>query len=186
MPFESDSGSKREASWRAGQLVRSSTQTRAWQSVPLTRYVRNSACLGTMSPAMPKRKDHAKLIVVDLDTQTMKAYEGGEVIFDFHCVTGSKDHPTDPGHYRVLYRDKNRVSAKYHVPMHWALFFTHDGKAFHQYHGAVPLSIVRTLKEHVTDYLGSHGCVRLVEKDAKALYEWADTRTKVHVEGRLT
>jgi lipoprotein-anchoring transpeptidase ErfK/SrfK len=132
------------------------------------------------------REGHAKRIVVSLDSQTLKAYEGAKEIFAFDCVTGSKDHPTLAGHFRVLSRDKDHVSHTYHVPMHWALFFTQDGKAIHQYHGLVPLAVVRALKEHVTDYLGSHGCVRLVEQNAKALYEWADYATAVHVEGRLT
>jgi lipoprotein-anchoring transpeptidase ErfK/SrfK len=135
---------------------------------------------------MANRKTHASRIAVDLDSQTLKAYEGGTVVFSFDCVTGSKDHPTEPGHYRILRKDPNHVSHAYNVPMHWAMFFTADGKAIHQYHGMVPLSAVRALKEHVTDYLGSHGCVRLVETDAKAPYEWTDYSTAIHIQGRLT
>jgi lipoprotein-anchoring transpeptidase ErfK/SrfK len=141
---------------------------------------------GTDVAVMAKRSNHPKRIAVDLSSQTLKAYEGADVMFSFDCVTGSKDHPTDPGHFRILHKSPNHVSQAYGVPMHWAMFFTTDGKAIHQYHGMVPLSVVRTLKEHVTDYLGSHGCVRLVESDAKALFEWADYATAVHVEGQLT
>lgn len=128
----------------------------------------------------------AKRIAVNLESQTIQAYEGEVIVFAFDCVTGSKDHPTEPGHFRVLDKSPNHVSRKYGVPMHYSLFFTRDGKALHQYHGVVPLEIVRLLKEHVTDYLGSHGCVRLVEHDAKALYDWAECGTSVHVEGHLT
>jgi membrane carboxypeptidase/penicillin-binding protein len=74
----------------------------------------------------------------------------------------------------------------YGVPMHYALFFTTDGKAFHQYHGLMPLSVVRAFKEAVTDYVGSHGCVRLTEQDARALLQWADLRTHVIISGKLT
>ena len=65
--------------------------------------------------------------------------------------------------------------------MNYAMFFTADGKAIHQYHGALPVSTVRFLKSKVSDYLGSHGCVRLAEDDAKALFEWAPIGTVVEV-----
>ena len=86
--------------------------------------------------------------------------------------------------------------------MDYAMFFTTDGKAVHQYHGVVPLSasisvtavskearpgevvplsVVRTLKSKVSDYMGSHGCVRLTEDNARALYEWTPVGTQVRV-----
>jgi lipoprotein-anchoring transpeptidase ErfK/SrfK len=136
--------------------------------------------------AMSKRKNHAKQIVVDLDSQTLQTFEGGTRVLSFECVTGSKDHPTEPGQYRILRKSPNHVSHAYNVPMHWAMFFTTDGKAFHQYHGMVPLSVVRGFKEHVTDHLGSHGCVRLTEANAKTLYDWADYKTSVIIKGQLT
>jgi lipoprotein-anchoring transpeptidase ErfK/SrfK len=134
---------------------------------------------------MSSRK-YAKRIVVDLDTQTLKAYEGADVVFAFDCVTGDKNHPTDAGTFHVFQKDKNHISHAYNVPMHYAMFFTHDGKALHQYHGLVPLAIVRALKESVTDYLGSHGCVRMTEADAKVLFDWTPVGTAVQIQGRLT
>lgn len=65
--------------------------------------------------------------------------------------------------------------------MHYAMFFTRDGKAIHQYHGVVPLFAVRLLKENISDWFGSHGCVRLSEEDARALFEWAPVQTTVRV-----
>ncbi|KMQ83588.1 hypothetical protein RF55_19591 [Lasius niger] len=47
-------------------------------------------------------------------------------------------------------------------------------KALHQYHGLVPLSVVRTARSGASDWFGSHGCVRLAEADAKVMYGWAD------------
>jgi lipoprotein-anchoring transpeptidase ErfK/SrfK len=60
------------------------------------------------------------------------------------------------------------------------MFFSADGKAIHQYHGLVPLSVVRAAKS-ASDWFGSHGCVRLTEADAKALFEWTPEMTKVVV-----
>jgi hypothetical protein len=54
-------------------------------------------------------------------------------------------------------------------------------KALHQYHGLMPLSMVRMARSNVSDWFGSHGCVRLVQADAKALYDWAPVGTTVQV-----
>ncbi|SDD89660.1 L,D-transpeptidase catalytic domain [Massilia sp. PDC64] len=58
---------------------------------------------------------------------------------------------------------------------------TADGNALHQYHGAVPLTVIRTFRGRVTEWFGSHGCVRLCEDDARALFEWAPLGTVVEM-----
>jgi lipoprotein-anchoring transpeptidase ErfK/SrfK len=121
-----------------------------------------------------------KQILVELKTQTLTAFDGRKQIYKFDCVTGDDTHPTNPGVFNIFLRDKEHVSKKYHVPMHYALFFTKDGKAIHQYHGPA-FSLVRALKENVSDYFGSHGCVRLEEENAKTLFDWTPIGTPVHV-----
>jgi L,D-transpeptidase catalytic domain len=59
------------------------------------------------------------------------------------------------------------------------MFFTHDGKAIHQYHGPAPFWLVRGLKQDASDWFGSHGCVRLTEEDASTLYKWAPMHTRI-------
>jgi hypothetical protein len=63
--------------------------------------------------------------------------------------------------------------------MNFAMFFDH-GKALHQYHGLVPLSIVRAAKSG-SDFFGSHGCVRLTQDDAEKLFNFAPLHTRVTV-----
>jgi lipoprotein-anchoring transpeptidase ErfK/SrfK len=121
-----------------------------------------------------------KIIRVYLDQQRVEAFDGADKVFAFDAVTGDADHPTDPGTFRVISKDRLHHSRKYDVDMHYALFFTTDGKALHQYHGFVPLSIVRTARQG-SDWFGSHGCVRLTEEDAKQLFEWAPVGTVVQV-----
>jgi hypothetical protein len=65
--------------------------------------------------------------------------------------------------------------------MDYAMFFTEDGKALHQYHGPVPLEVVRAMKQGVSEWFGSHGCVRLEEEAARTLYEWAPLGTQVTI-----
>lgn len=122
-----------------------------------------------------------KRIVVDLQSQTLQAFDGPSSVYSFDCVTGDTDHPTTPGSFKILRKAHPYRSHTYHVQMNYAMFFTADGKALHQYHGLLPLSAVRTLKSKVSDYLGSHGCVRLTEDDARTLFEWAPVGTPVIV-----
>jgi lipoprotein-anchoring transpeptidase ErfK/SrfK len=135
----------------------------------------------SIKPATHKKKNpHQHTIEVDLATQTLKALDGPTVVYNFECITGDEDHPTDKGNFQIFAKDEKHVSHKYHVKMYYAMFFTHDGKAIHQYHGPA-FSLVRSLKKNTSDWFGSHGCVRLTEEDARALYKWAAINTKVTV-----
>lgn len=121
-----------------------------------------------------------KLIRVYLGRQVVEAYEGEMLVFRFSCVSGDKDHPTDRGTFRIMRMHKTYTSNKYKVRMDYAMFFTHDGKAIHQYHGPVPWALLRTGRA-LTERVGSHGCVRLTEADAERLFKWALVGTEVHV-----
>lgn len=126
----------------------------------------------------------AKSIKVSLAMQTVEVFEGSKRVFLFDCVTGDKDHPTDRGVFHILRKpaDYRYRSHKYNAQMNYPLFFTPDGKAFHQYHGPLPLSVVRMSRNIVTDWVGSHGCVRLSEDDAKCLYNWASVGILVQIQ----
>jgi len=126
-------------------------------------------------------QSRGKRIVVYIDSQTLEAFDSGKLVYRFICVTGDSSHPTDRGHFKVTRREHPYISKTYNVPMDYALFFTADGKAIHQYHGTLPVATVRFLKSKVSDYLGSHGCVRLSEEDASALFVWAPLGTPVEV-----
>lgn len=121
-----------------------------------------------------------KTIKVHLAQQILEAYEGDQRIFRFECVTGDKNHPTERGIFVIRDRHENYTSKSYEVPMDFAMFFTPDGKAIHKYHGFMPLPLLRTAKA-VSDQIGSHGCVRLSDADARALFKWTPRLTEVHV-----
>jgi lipoprotein-anchoring transpeptidase ErfK/SrfK len=121
-----------------------------------------------------------KRIRVDLMLQIVETFDGNERIHRFECVSGDEYHPTDKGTFKVFRKEHPYTSQKYHVPMNYAMFFTTDGKALHQYHGPA-FSVLRTLKTEVSEWFGSHGCVRLDEADAKALFDWAPIGTPVDV-----
>lgn len=122
-----------------------------------------------------------KTIKIDLTLQTVEACLGSDVVHRFDCVSGDKDHPTDPGMFTVLRKHHPYRSHTYYSQMNYSLFFTDDGKALHQYHGFISFSLLRALRSGIGKFIGSHGCVRLVEDDARTLFEWAPVGTPVQV-----
>jgi hypothetical protein len=122
-----------------------------------------------------------KRIIVSLEAQWLDALEDGRRVFGFPCVTGSGGHPTDPGVFRIGAKYETYRSKAYDVDMNFAMFFTNDGKAIHQYHGTAGLTAVRFMRHNVSDWFGSRGCVRLEEAHARALFAWAPQMTQVHV-----
>jgi lipoprotein-anchoring transpeptidase ErfK/SrfK len=122
-----------------------------------------------------------KRIFVNLEEQTVQAFEDDHQVYDFICVSGDDDHPTDKGVFKIFRKQHPYRSKTYNVEMDYAMFFTEDGKALHQYHGPVPLEVVRAMKQGVSEWFGSHGCVRLEEEAARTLYEWAPLGTQVTI-----
>jgi lipoprotein-anchoring transpeptidase ErfK/SrfK len=122
-----------------------------------------------------------KTIQIDLALQIVETFAGVELVHSFECLSGDKAHPTDPGAYTIMRKHHPYRSHAYQVRMDYAMFFTPDGKALHQYHGIVPLRILRSVRNGLGKWIGSHGCVRLTEDDAKTLYEWASVGTIVKV-----
>ena len=118
--------------------------------------------------------------MVDSTAQSVTAYDGASTYHVCECVSGDASHPTPKGHFRIHRKHHPYTSKKYGVPMNYAMFFTTTGEALHQYHGPAPWFLLR-IGRKVTDQVGSHGCVRLQEDDAKKLYGWAAIGTPVEV-----
>lgn len=122
----------------------------------------------------------AKRIVVNLTDQSVTASDGPTVFHSCECVSGDSAHATPKGHFKINRKHHPYTSKKYKVPMNYAMFFTTTGEALHQYHGPAPWFLLRVGRS-ITDAVGSHGCVRLQEDDAKKLYGWASIGTSVEV-----
>ena len=120
------------------------------------------------------------LIKINLAQQVLEAFEGSTLVFRFECVSGDKEHPTDKGTFWIFRKHEHYVSKRYDARMDFAMFFTSDGKAIHQYHGPAPWAMLRAGRA-LTEWVGSHGCVRLKAADAKALFEWAPIKTEVRI-----
>ena len=117
---------------------------------------------------------------MDLSAQKVTAFDGTTVFHSCECVSGDSSHSTPKGTFKINRKNHPYTSMKYKVPMNYAMFFTITGEALHQYHGPAPWALLR-LGRALTDAVGSHGCVRLQEVDAKKLYGWAAIGTVVEV-----
>src|SRR5215813_5909088 len=103
-----------------------------------------------------------KLILVSRRSQAFGAYAAGKLVHWGPTSTGKKATQTPPGLYHTNWKKKLAISS---VDASWKLpwCFNLDnrvGVAFHQY--------------DLPGYPASHGCVRLLEDDARWIFDWAD------------
>jgi hypothetical protein len=126
-------------------------------------------------------RNQGKHIIVDIDDQNLYAFNGSIKVHSYYCATGDKKHPTaiEPSLHRVFRKHEDYTSKKYNAPMDYAMFFTHDGKAIHQ---SSAVGITSLLKDLGFDSLGSKGCVRLSEDNAKELFNWTPMNTPVFID----
>jgi len=122
-----------------------------------------------------------KQIIIDMDDQNLHAYEGIKKIYSFNCATGDSEHPTatKPSLHHIFRRHEKYRSRSYNAQMDFAMFFTYDGKAIHQSNAVTVTSYLKVLG---IDALGSHGCVRLSEADARLLFHWTPMNTPVFID----
>jgi hypothetical protein len=110
-------------------------------------------------------------IDVDLDQQTLVAFEGDQAVYATMVSSGGKETPTETGVYRVELKESeadmkglNGEDPYSVATVPWTQFFSPEkGLALH------------TAYWH--DQFGkqrSHGCVNLAPRDARWLYFWSD------------
>lgn len=118
-------------------------------------------------------KNDAKYILISLENQFLGGYENGKLKFSFPISTGRKKHPTPQGIFKVLSGDKHHRSNLYKDPqgrafyMKWGVLFLNlNGHLYWIHRGPLP------------GFAGSHGCVRLREKDGEKLFVWVFGKSK--------
>ena len=111
---------------------------------------------------VPYLADVDKILFFSYPTQTFAAYENGILIYTGPTNMGKKKNPTPTGLFFCNWKAEETIST---VDDEWKLLWNFNienkkGVGFHQY--------------ELPGYPASHSCLRLLEKDAKYLYEWAD------------
>lgn len=114
--------------------------------------------------------DKAKAIVVDQSAQAFAAYEHGQLV-RWGPVSTGENGKTPAGVFSLSWRSRGHrssVDPSWYLEWYWN-FIPARGIAFHKY--ALP------------GRAGSHGCVRMLERDAQWLYGWGEAKAAVVVLG---
>jgi lipoprotein-anchoring transpeptidase ErfK/SrfK len=111
---------------------------------------------------VPYLADVDKILFFSYPSQTFAAYENGILIYTGPTNMGRKKDPTPTGLFFTNWKAEETIST---FDDEWKLLWNFNienklGVGFHQY--------------ELPGYPASHSCLRLHEKDAKQLYEWAD------------
>ena len=111
----------------------------------------------------PSVERYPKVLVVHLPGQLFAAYESGVLVKWGPVNSGARRSPTPSGLFALNWRSTGHASS---VDPDWYLrwyfnFGSREGLAFHEY--SMPGLPV------------SHGCIRLLSRDARWLFEWGQT-----------
>ena len=107
-------------------------------------------------------KDIDKIIFFSYPTQTFAAYENGELIYTGPTNMGRKKDQTPTGLFYTNWKAEQTTSTfndEWDLRWHFNIA-NKEGVGWHQY--------------SLPGYPASHSCLRLQEKDARYLYDWAD------------
>jgi len=124
------------------------------------------ATLDRTTRPQPLLRRPGKRVEVDLARQIALLVVDGRVERVFHISSGAGGR-TPSGSFRVYRKERLSWSVPFSTWMPWASYFV-GGIAFHAY-GSVPA------------YPASHGCIRMMARDAPLLYAFATYGTPVDV-----
>jgi len=116
---------------------------------------------------------HGMRVEIDKTTQTLKAYEGNELVLASRVSTGKAGKRTPSGDYFAGAKYLMHYSALYHhAPMPFSVQIS--GNYFIHGYSSVPA------------YPASHGCIRLPLNEgnpAQRFFEWVQPGTPIHIRG---
>lgn len=118
-----------------------------------------------------------KLITVDIGKQRLYAWEGGQILKEFRVSTGMRYTPTVKGSFKIRSKiEKQDMKGKFPP---YEPYFIKDVPNVMYFYGAY--AIHGTFWHNKFGTRASHGCVNLPVADAKWVYDWAPTGTRVEV-----
>lgn len=118
----------------------------------------------------PGARNFDKLFIIHKSVQAFAAYEHGRLARWGVVNTGSPlETPTPNGRYNFNWKEEYRVSSLSPADEPWEMYWVfnfHDARGIHIHQYEMP-----------SGGPTSHGCVRLIDADAKWVYDWADAWT---------
>lgn len=122
-------------------------------------------------------KGFDKIIKVDTFREVLHLYENGKRIESMIISSGNNDHATPSGRFRISNKHEKMLSKSTGLWMPYWMEFFEGTYGFH----ALPVTYDGTpvRDESVLGRSANGGCVRLSEKNAQKLYNWAENGTTV-------
>ena len=137
-------------------------------------------------PTMSLGQNGAKWIDVNITQQVVVAYEGATRVYMAAVTSGRPGWSTPLGVFKVLRRVENETMLgstllrldSGEVPdyklenVKWTQYFTNGGAALHTNYWRSPV---------LFGMPSSHGCVGMIERHAKWLWDWANIGTPINI-----
>lgn len=113
----------------------------------------------------------SKQAIVELSSQKVFLYQGGQ-LFDILAISSGKlDTPTPIGQFRIIYKAPKIYSKIAQCWLNYWAGFTADGKyGFHE----TPVCDGARVGEAEIGQPASSGCLRLKQGDAEKFYNWIE------------
>lgn len=168
--------------------IQQANPNRDWEQ-PL--YVGEVVNLPSRDITLPIEPVTNKRIIVNLDSQSMIAYENGQPVFEWQISSGMSSAPTFPGVYQILTHNEVALGSSYTLcsatgcgewTMYWfmGIYETVPG-LINGFHGAVLLPNGQYLGGGNVGRPFTFGCVMSENTNAEALFRWADIGTIVEI-----
>lgn len=114
----------------------------------------------------PGARGFDKLFIIDKSVQAWAAYEYGQLARWGIVNTGAEEYPTPNGRFNFNWKTEYRISTLSPPDEPWEMYWVfnfHDARGIHIHQYAMP-----------TGGPTSRGCVRLIDSDARWIYEWGE------------
>lgn len=132
-----------------------------------------------------------KRIIVNLDTQSLVAYENEQQVFSWRISSGMSEAPTYPGVYQILNHEDVAAGSSYTLcgeagcgqwQMYWFMgIYEVTPGLMNGFHGAVLLPNGAYLGGGNVGVPYTFGCVMSENSNAELLYQWAEVGTIVEI-----
>lgn len=133
----------------------------------------------------------SKRIIVDLNQQTLIAYENGQEVFRWLISSGVNTAPTSPGIFQILNHQEIAFGSSYTLcnvegcgqwKMYWFMgIYEVEPGLMNGFHGAVELPNGAYLGGGQVGVPYTFGCVMSRDDQAQQLYQWAEVGTIVEI-----
>ena len=131
---------------------------------------------------VPAKSGRGRRVIFDMSGQRVWLVRANGSVRDTYLVSGSRSANLKPGRYKVFSRSRHATGYDQHSTMQYFVRFTHGKNAAIGFHD-IPVDRRGNLVQAVDD-LGtpqSAGCIRQRRPEAKRMWKFATTDTRVVV-----